>query len=143
MFGYAGGGGGGAGVGGATINRIVFEPQPPVGPGTVPGTAQDPGLVTWTATFPTLTTSAASTPIVTRVAELKITVRACPPTVALRPLAKPVPVTARLNPAFPAPSVLGVRPVNPGLWAGDGKGGSGGADERGDASGRVSICRRA
>ena len=111
IFCWTAGGGGRTGVGAATTNCIAFEAQTPV----VPAAGQDPGLVTWTPRFPTLTTSAASTPIVTCVAEPKITVRAWPPTVALRPLTKPVPVTARLKPALPEVTGLGVMLFNVGL----------------------------
>ena len=96
--------------------------------------------MTRTSTLPALTTSAASTPIVTRVAEPKITVRAWPPTVALRPLTKPAPVTARLKPELPEATGLGAMLFSVGLWAGAGGGGEGAGGGDGDCDGGATDC---
>ena len=70
--------------------------------------AQFGGLVTTTATLPTAATSAARTAIVTWVAETTVTARAMPPTVAVAPFTKPVPVTVRGKAALPAAMPAGL-----------------------------------
>src|SRR5262249_2732756 len=70
---------------------------------------QEVGLVITTAGVPWLATSVACNAILTCVAESTVTVRAWPPTVALAPAAKPVPVTVSVKAALPAVTLAGLR----------------------------------
>jgi hypothetical protein len=65
-------------------------------------------LVIRTGTFPGVATSATDTATVTCVAEPKVTVRTCPPTVAVAPLTKPEPATLRGKLALPATTTAGL-----------------------------------
>src|SRR5499427_5501278 len=70
---------------------------------------QEVGLVTTTAGVPWLATSVACNATLTCVAESTVTVRAWPPTVAVAPAAKPVPVTVSVKAALPAVTLAGLR----------------------------------
>src|SRR5262252_8355258 len=70
---------------------------------------QEVGLVITTAGVPWLATSVACNAILTCVAESTVTVRAWPPTVAVAPAAKPVPVTVSVKAALPAVTLAGLR----------------------------------
>src|SRR5262249_24095722 len=70
---------------------------------------QEVGLVITTAGVPWLATSVACNAILTCVAESTVTVRAWPPTVALAPAAKPVPVTVSVKAVLPAVTLAGLR----------------------------------
>src|SRR5262249_9000093 len=71
--------------------------------------AQDDGLVTTTASVPWLATSVPCTAILTCVPESTVTVRAWPPTVAVAPAAKPVPVTVSVKATLPAVTLAGLK----------------------------------
>src|SRR5215470_20239091 len=70
---------------------------------------QEVGLVITTAGVPWLATSVACNAILTCVAESTVTVRAWPPTVAVAPAAKPVPVAVSVKAALPAVTLAGLR----------------------------------
>src|SRR5499425_1815611 len=71
--------------------------------------AQEAGLVTTTARVPWPATSRPCTAILTCVAESTVTVRGWPPTVAVAPAAKPVPVTVSVKAALPAVTLAGLK----------------------------------
>ena len=93
----------GAGGGAVTPRLAVFEAHCPP--------TQFGGLATCTPTLPGEAMSAASTAMLTCVAETNVSVREAPPTVAVAPDAKPVPVSVRANPLDPAPTLDGLSPV--------------------------------
>src|SRR5262245_20864565 len=77
--------------------------------------AHGAGFVTTTARVPWLATSVACTAILICVAESTVTVRAWPPTAAVAPVAKPVPVTVSVKAALPAVTLAGLTLVMVGV----------------------------
>src|SRR6266545_2534255 len=91
----------GAGGGAVTLGESGLEAQRPP--------TQAAGLLTCTATLPCPATSPASTAMESCVGEIRVTVRGWPPTVAVAPGTKPVPVTARAKAGVPAATLAGAR----------------------------------
>src|SRR5215831_17458472 len=88
-------------LGAVTLKLTLFDVHTPL--------VQDAWFATWTETVPWVTTSVASSAILTCVVESTITVRAWPPTVAVAPAAKPVPVTVSVKAVLPAVTLAGLR----------------------------------
>jgi hypothetical protein len=80
-----------------------------------PVEAHGEGLVTWIGTDPAVATSAAVTLMSSCVPLTKLTERAVPPTVAVAPLANPMPVARSVKLLRPATTLEGVRPVMVGV----------------------------
>src|SRR6266511_4062793 len=91
----------GAGGGAVTLSESGLEAQRPP--------TQAAGLLTCTATLPCPATSPASTAMESCVGEIRVTVRGWPPTVAVAPGTKPVPVTVRAKAGVPAATLAGAR----------------------------------